>query len=158
MKINIKAQAVTNENKQEEREPIPEGWHNAVVIDYTTKTTKAGNGEYLLLTYEIVDDSESKGRWFWGSYNLVNPSPRAVAVAEKQLAELAWCAGVENLTDPHQLLQIPVKILLAHDEWEGRVNSKIKGYQKCDLRSNGVNPMASARPVVSKPDSNDVPF
>jgi hypothetical protein len=65
-KINFDVEKVLSELPEDERgfEPLPDGWYEAQVNASSIKTTKAGNGEYLELEFDIIGD-DYKGRKVW---------------------------------------------------------------------------------------------
>ena len=65
-------------------EPLPPGDYNAMITDSQMKTTKAGTGEYLELTMQIIDGNHS-GRRIWERLNVVNASKVAEEIARSQL-------------------------------------------------------------------------
>ena len=83
-------------------DPIPAGKYLAIITDSEMRTTKAGTGEYLELTFQILED-EHKGRLVWSRLNLQNPNPLAVEIAQGELS--AICRAVDDPNDraiPHE--------------------------------------------------------
>ena len=89
-----------------EFKPLPDGDYLAHVIEDEMKTTKAGNGQYLELKFETLENP--KGTWIFDRLNVVNPNAVAVEISERQLTALGKAAGLETLTDSSQLRGIPV--------------------------------------------------
>lgn len=111
-------------------DPIPAGKYKVVMVDSEEKPTKAGNGSYLNLTYEIIE-GEYKGRKLWDRLNLNNPNPTAVEIAKGTLSALCRAAGVKVLRDTTQLHDIPVlaKVSAKMDQQSGEIRNEIKGYE-----------------------------
>ena len=110
-------------------EAIPAGKYIAVIVDSEMKQTKSGNGNYLELTFEIIE-GEYKGRKVWARLNIDNPNADAVKIAKGELS--AICRAVNVMTpndsaDLHNLpLEINVKCKKRDDSDE--ISNEIKGY------------------------------
>ena len=72
-KINFDVEKVLSELPEDERgfEPLPDGWYEAQVNASSIKTTKAGNGEYLELEFDIIGD-DYKGLVVQGAICYIN--------------------------------------------------------------------------------------
>lgn len=110
-------------------EAIPAGKYNAVIIETEMKATKAENGHYLELTFEIID-GEYKGRKVWSRLNLDNPNAKAVQIAQGELSAICRAVNVmqpRDSTDLHNLpLEIGVKCKRNHEN--GEVSNEVKSY------------------------------
>src|SRR5574337_281755 len=83
--------------------PVPSGEYPAIITDSDMKPTKKNDGQYLELTYQIID-GPYKGRLVWGRLNLDNPNAQAVAIAQGQLnAIVAACGITAAMSDSQQL-------------------------------------------------------
>ena len=94
------------------------------------KATKDGTGQYLELTLEI-QSGPSQGRRLWDQLNLQNRNPKAVEIAQKQLAQLCHATGILQLpNDATPLHNRPVvmKVAVKNDPERGPIN-EIKGLQ-----------------------------
>lgn len=116
-------------------EPIPAGWYEASIISSEVKETKAGNGEYLSLTFSISEnESEFSGRMVWCNLNLVNPNPKAVEIARRELSSLCHAVDVLNPEDSSELhgipLQIKVKVRPATDNYPAA--NDVVGFRSLD--------------------------
>ena len=147
--------------------PIPEGQYIAMITDSEMRETIAGDGEYLKLTFEIIDGAHS-GRMVWTNLNLRNKNPKAVEIAKRNLASI--CRAIhrtEPLDDSDDLhnkaMKIKVTIREAQNGYEA--SNEIKGY----ATSNDGPPQvasASASGGVTPPWANqgkaqgnkDLPF
>lgn len=108
---------------------IPAGDYEAMVTDSTMKSTKDGTGQYLELTIEI-QSGQFQGRRLWDRLNLSNRNPKAVEIAQKQLAQLCHATGVLQVQDSQQLHNRPIvmKVAVKNDPERGPSN-EIKGYK-----------------------------
>ena len=127
-------------------EPLPEGYYNVIAIESEIRETKAGTGNYLQFKFEVVD-GQHKGRYIWDRFNLRNPNPKAVEIAQENLARFCQSAGLKSISDSFELHHRPVKVKVAHREWNGQTQTEIKGYRKADLGNS-----------FQAPPSNDTPF
>lgn len=122
------------ENTQEQAgfDPVPAGDYPAVAIDSEVKDTKNGTGQYLQVTFEVIE-GEYKGRKLWGRYNLVNQNKQAEEIGHAQLKQLSVAAGKPNARDSSELHNIPVilKVTMRNDEQYGAQNDikEVKTYQ-----------------------------
>ena len=127
-------------------EALPEGYYNVIAIDSEIRETKAGTGNYLQFKFEILD-GQHKGRYIWDRFNIRNPNPRAVEIAQENLARFCQSAGLKSISDSFKLHHRPVKVKVTQREWNGQTQNEIKGYRKADL--------GNATPA---PSTGNVPF
>lgn len=109
---------------------IPAGDYEAIVTASQEKTTKDGQGSYLELTLEI-QSGQFQGRRLWDRLNLQNRNPKAVEIAQKQLAQLCHATGIMQVNDSEQLHNRPVivKVSAKHDDFAGEIRNEVKGYK-----------------------------
>jgi len=112
-------------------DPIPAGKYAAVITESEYKPNKAGTGNYLQLTFQILD-GDYKGRFVWARLNLDNPNATAVKIARGELSAICRAVGVlqpKDSTELHDLpLVISVKCKKRRDTDE--VQNEIRGYAK----------------------------
>ena len=120
-------------------DPLPPGDYTACVTSTELKPTKAGNGEYIELTIEIMDGDFS-GRKIWERLNVNNPSEQTVQIARSQLNQLATALGQVPLKDTDQLLEIPFTLTLDIDR-KDTTRNRVMGYSSA----------SSAPRVAAKP-------
>lgn len=99
-------------------EPVPAGVYEMMIVDSEMKTTKRGDGQYLEIVIQILDE-EYAGRRIWERLNLVNPNEKAVAIAHRQLAELCEAIGVMSIEDSVELHDIPFRAKIKIDPARG---------------------------------------
>lgn len=120
----------TNIDTTSQFDAIPAGDYEAMVTASELKATKDGAGQYLELTLEI-QSGPSQGRRLWDRLNLQNRNPKAVEIAQKQLAQLCHATGILQLpNDATPLHNRPVvmKVAVKNDPERGPIN-EIKGYK-----------------------------
>ena len=111
-------------------EPVPAGKYLAVITESEMKETKSRTGEYLQLTFQIIE-GEYKGRLLWARLNLNNPSAMAVKIARAELSALCRALGVMQPKDSVELHNLPVVVKVACKKREdtGEITNEIKGYE-----------------------------
>lgn len=102
---------VTDEEKDAGFTLIPNNTVCTVIIkESEIKTTRAGNGEYIKITMEVMDDEHS-GAKLWHNFNVVNPNEKAVQIGRGQLKRLNQILGISELQDTTELHGQPFRVL-----------------------------------------------
>ena len=110
-------------------EAIPAGDYESMVTASEMKSTKDGTGQYLELTVEI-QSGQFQGRRLFDRLNLSNRNPKAVEIAQKQLAQLCHATGVLQVQDSQQLHNRPIVMKVAvRNDLERGPSNEIKGYK-----------------------------
>ena len=112
-------------------ETIPAGKYEAVITESEFKPTKAGTGNYLQLTFQVIA-GPYKNRFLWARLNLNNPNATAVTIAQSELSAICRAVGVTKPRDSVELHNLPLVIRVRcktrHDT--GETVNEIKGYAK----------------------------
>jgi len=87
-------------------DPIPAGEYAVKIVDSDIKKTAAKTGKYIKFEFEVIK-GDFKGRKIWTNLNIVNPSPVAVEIAQKELATICRAVGKAVIQDTQQLHGIP---------------------------------------------------
>ena len=130
-------------------EPLPAGWYSATITQAELKDTKAGNGQYIKLRYDITGPSH-QGRVVFGNLNIKNPSAKAEEIGRQQLGEIMRAIGLAKVTDTDQLIgnQISIKLEVKNDPQYGASN-EVKAFKSV---SGSAAPAASpASPAAAAP-------
>ena len=90
-------------------DPVPAGRYLAAVVESDVRPTRAGDGQYVELRFEILG-GDYRGRSVFTRLNLWNPSDAAVAMAQAELSSLCRAMGARHLVDTHELHDVPVFI------------------------------------------------
>ena len=111
-------------------DPVPAGKYVAVITESEKKPTKAGTGEYLQLTFQVIE-GEFKGRLLWARLNLDNPSAMAVKIARAELSAICRAVNVMAPKDSLELHNLPLTISVGCKKREdtGDITNEIKGYE-----------------------------
>lgn len=111
-------------------DPVPAGEYIAVAVQSEFKPTKAGDGEYLMFTHEIIE-GQYRGRRVFDRLNLKNKNDTAVKIAQGTLSALCRAVGVMRPRDSAELHNKPFKmrvIVEENKEKKGEFGNSIKAY------------------------------
>lgn len=117
-------------------EPIPGGKYLAIITNSEMKPTKSGNGQYLELTFQVIE-GPYKNRLLWSRLNLDNPSDMAVQIARAELSAICRAVGVLQPKDSLELHNLPLLVTVKCKKREdtGDVVNEIKAYAKKEAAS-----------------------
>ena len=131
-------------------EPLPAGWYTATISQSELKATKAGNGQYIKLRYDITGPSH-QGRVVFGNLNIKNANPKAEEIGRADLGEIMRAIGLAKVTDTDQLIggQIGIKLSVKDDAQYGASN-EVKGFRSL---SGSAAPAAAVPPFVKQAEA-----
>jgi len=135
-------------------EPLPAGWYTATISQSELKATKAGNGQYIKLRYDITGPSH-QGRVVFGNLNIKNANPKAEEIGRQQLGDIMRSIGLAKVSDTDQLIggQIGIKLEVKQDEQYGASN-EVKGFKSV---SGSVAPAAASMPAKTAAPAQAAP-
>lgn len=148
---------------QQDFAPIPSGEYPAQIVESDMKPTKNNNGQYLELTYAVID-GEFKGRKVWVRLNLDNPNAQAVEIANRQFKSICESAGVLNPLQsealhykPHTIRVelIPAGTAQRNGGVTAKDSNEIRGWKKLD---DGIPFEASAPATQPAARTNAAPW
>ena len=118
VQLNFKASEIQAEAP---RGIIPPQWVVACIVESKWTDTKAGDGKYLALTFQVDSDRhpEIGNRRLWENLNLINKNETAVQIAERDLKRICDATSVSEVTDTEQLHGIPMAIKIAVEAAKG---------------------------------------
>lgn len=119
-------------------EPLPPGKYRAHVIESEMAVTRAGDGQMLKLTLEILDGPHAR-RKLWDQLNLVNPNSQAMEIAQRTLSAICHATGQLQVADSEQLHFKPLRVTVKYEPegndkrgvWQNARN-RIAGYERAD--------------------------
>lgn len=131
----------------DEFEPIPAGQYLAAIVGSQMKETKAGDGKYLELTFQVLE-GQYKGRLLWSRLNLENSNQLAVKIARAQLAAICKATGIITPNDSAELHNLPlqVKVGLKRREDTDEMTNEIKSYAKKAIPAQAAQAATDAPP------------
>jgi hypothetical protein len=114
-------------------DPLPAGKYLAAITESEMKSTKAGTGNFLQLTFQVLDGPH-KGRLLWARLNLDNPNATAVQIARAELSAICRAVGVMAPRDSVELHNLPLVISVRCKKRTdtGEITNEISGYAKKD--------------------------
>ena len=106
-------------------EVLPAGDYKMQVVQSELRSTKAGDGQYLWLEFEILGPNFA-GRRFWDRLNLFNKNEQAVKIANQQLMAISNAVGMSFPPgDSEELHFKPIKVVIKHkDNKQGNVEAR----------------------------------
>ena len=109
-------------------EPLPDGWYNSTITSAQIGETKAGDGKYIKVRYDITGPSH-QGRVIFSYLNIKNASTKAEEIGRAQLGEIMRAIGLAKVTDTDQLIGkvIGIKLTIKRDA-KGDGND-VRGYK-----------------------------
>ncbi len=112
-------------------EPIPAGKYVAAIVDSATKPTRNGAGEYLELTFEVLE-GPYKGRRVWERLTLKHTNDTTVRIARGNLSAICRAVGVMAPTDSTELHDLPLSIAVALRKRDdnGEMANVVKGFTR----------------------------
>ena len=112
-------------------DPIPAGKYLAAIIESEMKPTKAGNGQYLELRFEVLE-GEYRGRPLWARLNLDNPNPQTIKIARADLSAICRAVGVMAPGDSVDLHNLPLVITVRCKKRPdtGELTNEVRGFAK----------------------------
>ena len=110
-------------------DPLPEGWYNVTIAGAELKSTKAGNGQYIAVKYQVTGPT-MQGRVVFGNLNIKNPNQKAEEIGREQLGQIMRATGLAKVTDTDMLIggQLSIKLSIRRDEQYGDSND-VKGFK-----------------------------
>ena len=131
-------------------EPLPAGKYRAQIVESEMAATRAGDGQMLKLTLEILDGPHAH-RKLWDQLNLVNPNQQTMEIAQRTLSAICHATGQMQVSDSEQLHFKPMRVTVKyepegndkHGVWQ-KARNRIGGYERPDGSP-------AARPVAAAP-------
>jgi hypothetical protein len=129
-------------------EPLPAGWYTVTISEAELKSTKAGNGQYIKLRYDVTGPTH-QGRVVFGNLNIKNPNAKAEEIGRQQLGDIMRAIGLAKVTDTDQLIgnSLSIKLDVKQDAQYGASN-EVKGFKSV---SGSAAPVAASMPAAAAP-------
>ena len=140
--LNFKSE---NVEPQQSFDALPPGRYEAIISASEMKDTKAGTGQYLQLTFDVVG-GQYEGRKLWSRLNLVNPNATAVQIAERELSAICHCVGIlvpQDSEELHDALLV-IDVIQELNPMSGQQTNRIKGYSQVSAPAPKAKPAAPA--------------
>lgn len=129
--------------------PLPVGDYLVIISASERKPTKNGKGEYLQLTYDVID-GEYKGRKLFDRLNIINENETAQNIAKGTLSAICHVTGVAKPKVSEELHNIPimVHVVITPAKGEYSEGNVIKEYKYKDGRK--IKDAAKPTPAKAK--------
>ena len=115
-------------------ELIPGGWYGMHIVASEVKNTKAKDGQYLELEYEMLEamHPDLKGRKVWDRLNMWNQNQQAVDIANRILSAICKAVGVTGEIKDTSVLHgkpiaVKIKVRPARDGYDA--TNEVAGYK-----------------------------
>lgn len=130
-------------------EVLPAGWYTANITQAELMDTKAGNGQYIKIRYDITGPSH-QGRVVFGNLNIKNPNPKAEEIGRQQLGEIMRAVGLARVTDTDQLIggTLQIKLDIRTSEQYGEQN-EVKGFKAAAGNLSAAPAVKDAAPAAT---------
>lgn len=127
-------------------ESVPPGEYLLEIEDADLKPTKAGDGEYLAMTFAIAD-GQYKGRKVWENFNLSNPNAEAERIARSQFAALCLAVGKPRVGDSIELhgMRFIGVVGVEKRKDNGELKNRVRGYKAATGAAPTARPPAAQR-------------
>lgn len=142
------------EGTNNEYDLLPDGWYSASIKEVDLRTTKAGNGNYLNVRYDIMGPTHA-GRVVFGMITVRNPNQTAERIGREQLSSLAAAIGMKEMPhDTDELVggTLMINVKTRKSEQYGDSN-EVK-----DFKSSKSGELPKADKPADKPADNSAPF
>lgn len=104
--------------------PLPVGFYGMVITRSVIKDTKAKDGKYLEVEFDIAEPSDYSNRKFWDKFNIFNASAKAQRIGREQLSDLLQAIGLSGDAEPDDMVGASVNAYLliepAKGDWEAK--------------------------------------
>lgn len=110
---------------------LPRNDYEVVITESEKKSTQAGDGEYISLTFQVLT-GEFQNRKLWLNLNLWNKNPETVQIAKGQLSSICRAVGVMTPNDTAELHDKPFKISVGQrkNKQSGQLENNITGFKQ----------------------------
>ena len=137
-------------------EALPAGTYECVIIESEMLPTKAGNGSFLKLTFEVVS-GEHTGRRLWSRLNLDNPSKTAVEIARAELSAICHAVNVLTPQDSSELHNLPLLVTVKVRQLDDGAVNDIKGYAPVSRATSRQAAAPAAQPASAPAAASTAP-
>jgi len=133
-------------------EPLPRGEYLCVMSSSEMKATSKGNGEYLALTFTVIEGQHADRKIF-DYLNLVNPSLMTVNIARGTLSAICHAVGVLTPTDTSELHDRPLLVTVKIKDDRNAVTAykPASGASAAPHGASAPAPASAAKAAPAKP-------
>ncbi|TXH17350.1 MAG: DUF669 domain-containing protein [Hyphomicrobiaceae bacterium] len=136
-------------------EAMPGGVYVMAVTKSDVKPNKKGTGKFIEFVWSVVEDGPFKGRKVWQRVNFQHSNSTTQAIGQGELSAISRACGVNGLTDTSQLHNIPVKVKVGVEKYEGKDKNVVEEVLWKETAGTRSAPVASATSTL---DTDEIPF
>ena len=139
-------------------EPIPPGWYTATISAAELCDTKAKDGKYIKVRFDITGPSY-EGRVVFTNLNFKNPNVKAEEIGRQQLGEIMRASGLATISDTDQLVgaAIKIKVSIRPASEQYGASNEVKSF--ASTQSSPLPAGSASKPsAASKPASASAPW
>lgn len=128
-------------------ELLPRGRYLVMIINSDVRDTKAGDGQFIEWTFEVMD-GQWKGRRIWERMNIQNRNKKTEDIAQKNLSALCKAVGKRGvLADTAELHNIPLNVDVQIKTGDNGYadSNEVKGYAPSGDTQAPAQPVAKAQ-------------
>lgn len=139
-------------------DPLPAGWYDATIGAASIQMTKAGDGQYIKIKYQITGPTHA-GRVVFGNLNIRNASAKAEEIGRQQLGEIMRALNIQRLTDTDQLIggMLSIKLDLRPATEQYAAQNEVKGFKGSNGMAGDVPTFAPAAKPAAAPSKGAAP-
>jgi hypothetical protein len=142
-------------DQMSDRSVLPAGEYLAAIAKSGVSDTRKGDGRKVDLEFEVLDGPH-RGRRFWSTLNLWNPSPDSVEMAQRELNSICHAVGKLRVADTEELHGIPMLVKLGFQK-DNAARNEPKGYKPATGAA-ASSPGATAATVAGAPATRRGPW
>jgi hypothetical protein len=111
-------------------DPLPAGWYTATITGAELKATKAGDGQYIAIRYDITGPTH-QGRVVFGNINVRNASPKAEEIGRQQLGDIMRAIGLAKVSDTDELIggSLSIKLDIKEAQGDYKARNEVRGFK-----------------------------
>lgn len=124
---------------------IPPGWYPAMVEVAEVRSTQKG-GKGVSVQFTILDERHENRKVF-KFLNVVNDNPKAVEIAQRDLAALGDAVGLVRVTKTEELINKTLDVRLkVRKRDDGDTDNEVTAFAKIGTKSSEAPKVPAARP------------
>jgi hypothetical protein len=133
-------------------DPLPAGWYTANISGAELKATKAGDGQYIAVRYDITGPTH-QGRVVFGNINVRNASAKAEEIGRQQLGEIMRAIGLAKVSDTDELIGggLSIKLDIKEATADYKARNEVRGFKALEGSPTTFKAAAPASAPASGP-------
>jgi hypothetical protein len=136
-------------------EAFPPGVYTMAVTKSDAKANKKGTGKFIEFVWSVLEEGPYKGRKVWQYVNFQHSNSTTQAIGQGELSAISRACGVKGLTDTAQLHNIPVKVKVGLEKYEGKDKNTVEEVLWKETVGSRSTPAAVGGTVE---DDSEIPF